>query len=641
MAGTDRRNWQGYSYDVVGRPQAYFQCTGDTNGLPAACGVSIASYDLIGDVTSLAAPDGFTVNYTYDQAGRILSVKDSNGVTYANNIAYAANGSVTGIPTPNFTYNYVYNNRFQPTQIAIGSPTASLLVKDYAYNPGNDNGDVFSVTDENDSTRTVTFNYDTLNRLNAVDSGSATCHNNRHGDFPCLPGQAVWAESFSYDDWGNLTAKNRTGGLGEQTTYTVDATNRLSQYINQAGTTLTPRYDAAGDILNDGVTAYSFDGWNRLLSAGGTTYTYAPSGARIGKSDGTLYQYGPTGQMLREVRTSPQRNIDYVYLGSKRLARVENSNVQFYLADALGSTNKLVDQGGKVLDDQEYFPFGGTVPGVGSTWSDDHMKFTGQERDAESGLDDFGARFYSNALGRWTSPDWSDVPAAVPYATPGNPQTLNLYSYTGNNPTSFVDEGGHNYASYDGFNADRSNNGIVEMGVEIQSGELDWVTKGLLHDNIQSDLSDELRHMDPQFIEDNQRLAEESGAICSICMGFMAATPVTRPKEKKHEGADDANAPFSYWYVSSTAYLWYTQIDKKDPWTIKAEFDGNGKFKNAYKYDQRKFFDNGTRLTEKEARALLSQRDLSFALSDAQDEKASWAWVSWEGIKGFLKTLAK
>jgi YD repeat-containing protein len=115
-AGTDRRNWQGYSYDVMGRPQAYFQCTGDANGLPTGCGVSTAQYNLAGDLIALAAPDGFTINYTYDQAGQILTAKDSNGFTYANNITYAANGSVTAIPTPNFTYNYAYNNRFQPTQ---------------------------------------------------------------------------------------------------------------------------------------------------------------------------------------------------------------------------------------------------------------------------------------------------------------------------------------------------------------------------------------------------------------------------------------------------------------------------------------------------------------------------------------------
>jgi RHS repeat-associated protein len=62
--------------------------------------------------------------------------------------------------------------------------------------------------------------------------------------------------------------------------------------------------------------------------------------------------------------------------------------------------------------------------------------FTGKERDAESGLDYFGARYFSGAQGRWTSPDWSEKPQPVPYADLKDPQTLNLYSYVRNNPLS-------------------------------------------------------------------------------------------------------------------------------------------------------------------------------------------------------------
>jgi RHS repeat-associated protein len=58
-----------------------------------------------------------------------------------------------------------------------------------------------------------------------------------------------------------------------------------------------------------------------------------------------------------------------------------------------------------------------------------HYKFTGKERDAESGLDDFGARYYGSSTGRFMSPDWADRPSAVPYAILGDPQSLNLYSY--------------------------------------------------------------------------------------------------------------------------------------------------------------------------------------------------------------------
>ena len=69
--------------------------------------------------------------------------------------------------------------------------------------------------------------------------------------------------------------------------------------------------------------------------------------------------------------------------------------------------------------------------------------FTGKERDAESGNDYFEARYYSSAMGRFMSPDWSAKLEPVPYAKLDNPQSLNLYSYVLNNPLSAADPDGH------------------------------------------------------------------------------------------------------------------------------------------------------------------------------------------------------
>jgi RHS repeat-associated protein len=63
--------------------------------------------------------------------------------------------------------------------------------------------------------------------------------------------------------------------------------------------------------------------------------------------------------------------------------------------------------------------------------------YTGKERDAESGLDYFGARYYKSNMGRWMSPDYdgdSDEIEPVPHANFEYPQTLNLCTYVGNNP---------------------------------------------------------------------------------------------------------------------------------------------------------------------------------------------------------------
>lgn len=62
-------------------------------------------------------------------------------------------------------------------------------------------------------------------------------------------------------------------------------------------------------------------------------------------------------------------------------------------------------------------------------------RFTGKERDAESGNDYFKYRYYASSMGRWLSPD----PSKLNYADLGNPQSLNLYNYVGNNPLSRVD----------------------------------------------------------------------------------------------------------------------------------------------------------------------------------------------------------
>jgi len=70
-------------------------------------------------------------------------------------------------------------------------------------------------------------------------------------------------------------------------------------------------------------------------------------------------------------------------------------------------------------------------------------RFTGKERDAESGNDYFGARYYGSSMGRFMSPDWSAKEEPVPYAKLDNPQTLNLYAYMRNNPLAGVDADGH------------------------------------------------------------------------------------------------------------------------------------------------------------------------------------------------------
>jgi RHS repeat-associated protein len=91
------------------------------------------------------------------------------------------------------------------------------------------------------------------------------------------------------------------------------------------------------------------------------------------------------------------------------------------------------------------FAISSTSLGISGTLYDGRIgsRCTGKERDTESGLDYFGARYYASTMGRWMSPDWSAKEEPVPYAKLDNPQSLNLYAYVGNNPLSNADPDGH------------------------------------------------------------------------------------------------------------------------------------------------------------------------------------------------------
>jgi RHS repeat-associated protein len=93
------------------------------------------------------------------------------------------------------------------------------------------------------------------------------------------------------------------------------------------------------------------------------------------------------------------------------------------------------DASGNIKDESDFYPWGGELQFLAN--DSNHYKYGGHERDGETGLDYQGARYYSNGLGRFITPDWSATPVAVPYAD------LNQYAYVHNNPMTFGDPDGH------------------------------------------------------------------------------------------------------------------------------------------------------------------------------------------------------
>jgi RHS repeat-associated protein len=115
-------------------------------------------------------------------------------------------------------------------------------------------------------------------------------------------------------------------------------------------------------------------------------------------------------------------------------------SVSYYFSDHLKTASVITDAAGNIKSESDYYPWGGDLQFVSN--DSNHYKFTGKERD-ETGLDYFGARYYSNGLARFITPDWAAKATAVPYAEFTDPQSLNLYTYVRNIPTTKVDAEGH------------------------------------------------------------------------------------------------------------------------------------------------------------------------------------------------------
>ena len=156
------------SYDALGRVKKTVQC----NPGVAACQTFTANYDQLGDLTSMVYPgSNLTVTYGYDTAARLTSASDSNGVTYATSPTFFASGAMKEFASPNFNNNKFHtelNNRLQPTEIWAGPAqgATALFDKQYQYNAPNtsqmNNGNIYTVTNVKDSSRTQTFTYDIL-----------------------------------------------------------------------------------------------------------------------------------------------------------------------------------------------------------------------------------------------------------------------------------------------------------------------------------------------------------------------------------------------------------------------------------------------------------------------------------------------
>ena len=392
-----------------------------------------------GSVATVTYPTGRVFNYAYDAAARPASAIDPiNSINFATAAAYAPTGALSSLTKgASLVETNYYNSRLQPCRISAKSTGTSPSsctdsanignVLDFTYNfslGSTDNGNVTSIANNRDTTRSASFTYDALNRLSTAKTSSTS-------------GTTCWDDQFGYDPWANLLTIGRISGY---TCSNEELLNVAATAKNQIG---GYTYDAAGNLINDGLGhTYTFNAENQLICAANTAYLYDGDGKRVKKATGCttpvvskLYWYGTGSDALAETNASGTASAIYIFFGGRRITRVDvpSQVVHYYFSDHLGSANVVTSSTGGIQDESDYYPFGGER--VITNSDPNNFKFTGKERDSESGLDNFGARYDSSGIGRFVSPD--PLGGFI-----SDPQSLNRYSYVRNNPTNLTDPSG-------------------------------------------------------------------------------------------------------------------------------------------------------------------------------------------------------
>ena len=400
--------------------------------------------------TSETYPSGSVVTWSYDGAGRPSGVKGTKNEvtsTYAGEAHYAAHGALDRVQLKNLLWETsCFNSRQQMTRLAVGTTSTlatacaaaiaatdfAKLRLDYGYAAGSNKGNVTSQTIwvDQGQREQQTYTYDVLNRLKTVVAGTA------------------WRQTYVHDRYGNRAqlAGTVNGNLVLQDGLTPQVTtdSESAVAVLYSGNRLAAAtVDAAGNVEQLKGTAYphlKYDGEGRVLSA--------ETGV------GSTSSAGYDGERRRVRRTVGTQTTYYVHDAQGRLvaeygAVNDTSGTSTVTVDALGSTRLVTNDDKTVARRYDYLPFGQEIPaglsgrteamGYLAESATDWMrvKFTGKERDAETTLDYFGARYLSGAQGRFTSVDPSQ--ASI---DPANPQSWNRYAYTHNNPLRFVDHNG-------------------------------------------------------------------------------------------------------------------------------------------------------------------------------------------------------
>ncbi len=404
------------------------------------------TYNLADGLKEQVYPSGRKVTWQYNAGGRVSGVggvKAAVPTVYAIELAYWAHGAGRSLTLGNgVVETTAYNGRLQMQALTAARTTPSLLELQYGYqwsgscNGGRavcNNGNVASQTIQGGGLTLVqSYRYDGLNRLTVAGE-------NASNPADCALGSSAWCRKQGLNRWGNTWVEyNSAAPLSALTPTSEGWIEAGTNHLTNAG--LGIGY-TGGNLTQLAGYSFTYDGENRLkasvLNGVTTGYEYDGLGRRVKKVEAgqtTVYVYDAQGRLAAE----------YGGAGEAALCTTCWATV-----DALGSTRMLTNGAGAAVRRHDYLPYGEEIPaGVGgrteamgypaaTASADGYPLFTGKERDSETGLDYFGARYYSGAQGRFTSPD-------APFAdqSPADPQSWNMYAYAVNNPLAYTDPDG-------------------------------------------------------------------------------------------------------------------------------------------------------------------------------------------------------
>ena len=437
---------------TIGGTEGYIErCQRGTCGEEAETGiitVTVGSYSVTYDYGGASTDDiiASSIAASLDVSGSPVSAVANGAVvtiTSSAGVSYALSASVTpGIGSAPFTATASGPELTNSEQASYGTLYSyNVPSGGYAYN-----NSILSLTDA--VTGQWGFSYDYMNRLSGASATSGVYH-----------GLSL---SWSYDAFGNRLTQTASGTSSQPVPSSSSATFSSNNQVMSS--TVIPTgfyYDAMGNVLNDGVNQYAYDGAGRLcgvrndLTGSITGYIYDAEGRRVAK--GTLsalacgsgsfsltneYLLGPSGEQVTELNNSGTWQHSNVFARGKLFATYDGNGLHFHFSDPLGSRRIQVTAAANstVTTDEQCFslPYGDGLTCSGSGHDATEHHFTGKERDTESGNDYFGARYYASSMGRFMSPDSS----GLAFANPGIPQSLNLYSYALNNPLINIDPTG-------------------------------------------------------------------------------------------------------------------------------------------------------------------------------------------------------